>query len=971
MWLSEDDSELSPQGNRIALLIGEITMEPSSVNTLFEFAGTMIAGLVGAMVVYRWRFSIQDWVQSRGHDSFARRASVSLLAVLLTLYVVLFAALSLRKHSNFRTHNDLAIHSQVVWNTSQGRLFETTLLEDRPTNYLGHHFSPALLLLAPLYSLWPDARLLLIVQSVALALGAVPIFMLVQNQTRSQLLGLTLSLAYLLFPALHYVNLFDFHDVILGVPLLSFASFCLLTRRYRLLFVFLALSLLVKEEMAFIAFAFGLYILIVQRRRRLGLLVMLLAVAWGIVTMRIIMPSIAGRAYFPVGRYGYLGSSFGEIAVSVVRNPVLVLQHLLTPAKIEFLLHLLAPLAFLPLLGFDTLLLAIPTMLYLLLSDYEPQYSMQYHYAAPLIPLLVMSAATGAARLMRRRERSVSVALSALVLVTSVTSYLLHSPGPVARHFNEDGAYTLWPDLASGYDALAAIPPEAPVMTLEEFAPHLASRESIYVENENYLPVEYIFQEYTARTASPRYPALVPPGRELLYPYCETIFDNDGYWVRRYLESVPVSHSVGATFDSKLTLLAYEWRDSKGLPAPVLKPGEVLDLIIAWRAEQELPERYVFFVHLLDQDAHRWAQVDQEVEKGVYPTNLWERGMVVADHYSLSVPWGTPPGKYQVLIGAYSEETGRRLPPEETRLEVRDNALPLATIEVTRPTYPPPLEEVAAQHRLGIAFTDEIELVGFDLGQDSAEPGQQVPLILIWRALSEPTEDYLVSLRLKPIDGEHEQSWLQLPAGGTYPTSKWEQGAVVRDWHDLGLAPDTAPGVYELSVSLVKPDGGAVRSEVGLGTVTVEGRRRVFTMPQIQSPLDARLGGSVAFLGYDQSSTTVRPGETIRLTLYWQALREMGTSYTVFTHLLDAEERIWGQMDSIPQRGEAPTTSWLVGEVITDQYEIVVAPDAHRGTYLLEIGMYDASTGQRLSVLSHDQVVEEDRLLLGVVHVVP
>jgi len=127
----------------------------------------------------------------------------------------------------------------------------------------------------------------------------------------------------------------------------------------------------------------------------------------------------------------------------------------------------------------------------------------------------------------------------------------------------------------------------------------------------------------------------------------------------------------------------------------------------------------------------------------------------------------------------------------------------------------------------------------------------------------------------------------------------------------------------------------------------------------------------VAFLGYDQSSTTVRPGETIRLTLYWQALREMSTSYTVFTHLLDAEERIWGQMDSIPQRGEAPTTSWLVGEVITDQYEIVVAPDAHRGTYLLEIGMYDASTGQRLSVLSHDQVVEEDRLLLGVVHVVP
>jgi hypothetical protein len=61
----------------------------------------------------------------------------------------------------------------------------------------------------------------------------------------------------------------------------------------------------------------------------------------------------------------------------------------------------------------------------------------------------------------------------------------------------------------------------------------------------------------------------------------------------------------------------------------------------------------------------------------------------------------------------------------------------------------------------------------------------------------------------------------------------------------------------------------------------------------------------------------------------------------------------------------------MEGEILTDEYEIIVDPDAPPGEYVIEIGMYDASTGQRLSVLSHDQVVEEDRLLLGVVHVVP
>jgi len=135
--------------------------------------------------------------------------------------------------------------------------------------------------------------------------------------------------------------------------------------------------------------------------------------------------------------------------------------------------------------------------------------------------------------------------------------------------------------------------------------------------------------------------------------------------------------------------------------------------------------------------------------------------------------------------------------------------------------------------------------------------------------------------------------------------------------------------------------------------------------------LQARLGEEVQFLGYDLSSNEVRAEATLQLTLYWQALAEMQVSYTVFTHLLDTEDRIWGQMDSIPGRGEAPTTSWLEGEVVTDEYEIVVDTEASPGEYVIEIGMYDASTGQRLPVFSDDQVVEEDRLLLGIVQIVP
>ena len=102
----------------------------------------------------------------------------------------------------------------------------------------------------------------------------------------------------------------------------------------------------------------------------------------------------------------------------------------------------------------------------------------------------------------------------------------------------------------------------------------------------------------------------------------------------------------------------------------------------------------------------------------------------------------------------------------------------------------------------------------------------------------------------------------------------------------------------------------------------------------------------------------------MQLTLYWQALQEMEISYTVFTHLLDAENQIWGQMDSIPGGGEAPTTSWIEGEVITDEYEIVVDPEAPGGEYLIELGMYDATTGERIPVRDASAEPHGDRILL-------
>ena len=149
-----------------------------------------------------------------------------------------------------------------------------------------------------------------------------------------------------------------------------------------------------------------------------------------------------------------------------------------------------------------------------------------------------------------------------------------------------------------------------------------------------------------------------------------------------------------------------------------------------------------------------------------------------------------------------------------------------------------------------------------------------------------------------------------------------------------------------------------------MGWVRVEARKRVTTVPPIGHPLVASFDHRVELLGYDLEETSLKPGDTLHLTLYWRALAEMDKSYTVFTHLLDSDSQIRGQKDSIPGKGTLPTTSWVAGEIITDRYEIAVHADAPPGRYILEIGFYDAGTGQRLPVVNQQGQRVDDRVLL-------
>jgi hypothetical protein len=124
-----------------------------------------------------------------------------------------------------------------------------------------------------------------------------------------------------------------------------------------------------------------------------------------------------------------------------------------------------------------------------------------------------------------------------------------------------------------------------------------------------------------------------------------------------------------------------------------------------------------------------------------------------------------------------------------------------------------------------------------------------------------------------------------------------------------------------------------------------------FEAPPMQHQVGVRFGGFAELLGYDLDRTEATTDQKVRLTLYWRAINEepLTTSYTVFTHLLSEDGRLIGQHDGIPAGGERPTTSWVPGEVIADVHEMEFSDLEYRGKALVEVGLYESLTVERVS----------------------
>jgi len=134
--------------------------------------------------------------------------------------------------------------------------------------------------------------------------------------------------------------------------------------------------------------------------------------------------------------------------------------------------------------------------------------------------------------------------------------------------------------------------------------------------------------------------------------------------------------------------------------------------------------------------------------------------------------------------------------------------------------------------------------------------------------------------------------------------------------------------------------------------------------------LDAKVGQSIALVGYTLEGDSARPGDSICLTLFWQAVDKVPQSYTVFAHVVDSTGQPVAQTDSPPLGGTAPTDSWQVGATIADRYAILIKPNTSPGQYELRVGMYPWPDLTPLPVTSNGQPAG-NYVLLTTIRVTP
>jgi uncharacterized membrane protein len=497
---SDDQMDLLARVAAMAIFV--VALEPLLRVSLAELA------TASGSVVVRFREATR-WMLAR-----VERKGAWGVAVLVAGYALYMSYFTILNHRHFTTSAfDLGCYDSAFYNALHGHPFRSPpgIPDGGDWSMLRVHAEFAMYALLPFYAVCPRAETLLVLQSCALASGAVPIYRMAARRI-SRGAGLVLAAAYLLYAPMHGANFYDVHFQTFAAAAVLWAIDALDARHTKRFVALFVLALSCREDIPLLFLGVAGYLVFARVRPGLGILLGLASLLYFVVVKFVVMTSFGswwfGDMYkdlYPPG-----DPTLAGVLRTIVLNPLYTLQTLVKPEKVVYLLQILTPLAFLPLRRKLVWLSLVPAaFLTLLTTGYPATIQIRFQYSCYFIALIFPAAVLALETLRDRAPAARPAALLAVLAGTLLTTAAWGAIPPreqgfpagyrtVDMHPVKEGEREKERDLA----ALAAeVPRDARLAVTEQELPHIRDHLNLTTLKWGFEGAEYILAPEGAWTS--------------------------------------------------------------------------------------------------------------------------------------------------------------------------------------------------------------------------------------------------------------------------------------------------------------------------------------------------------------------------------------------------------------------------------------------------------------------------------------